>query len=182
MKTIKINMDKVLNDLSEHLIAERKKGVKFGRYVARLWCDGDITFEWKNNDYWYYADIKRYSDIADIERYVDIADANIEIDDAINNHIEGAEDNIAEAFVEAHEELKDEVNYIDKNEDKAKLIEYIESKDGIWYKDWVEEEKEFILDWLKDERLLTTNLIDELNEKKFLDMFCKYSDMKIVFE
>lgn len=173
MKTIKINMDKVLNDLSEHLISERKKGVKFGRYVARLWCDGDITFEWKNSDYGYSVDIKRY---------LDIADANIEIDNAINRHIEGAEDNIAEAFVEAHEELRDEVNYIDKNEDKAKLIEYIESKDEKWYKDWVEEEKEFILDWLKDEGLLTTNLIDELNEKNFLDMFCKYSDMKIVFE
>lgn len=173
MKTIKINMDKVLNDLSEHLIAERKRGARYGRYVARLWSDGDITFEWKNSDYGYSVDIKRY---------LDIATANIEIDNAINKHIEGAEDNIAEAFVEAHEELKDEVNYIDKNEDKAKLIEYIESKDEKWYKEWVEEEKEFILDWLKDERLLTTNLIDELNEKKFLDMFCKYSDMKIVFE
>ena len=173
MKTIKINMDKVSNDLSEHLIAERREGAKYGRYVARLWSNGDITFEWKNSDYGYSVDIKRY---------LDIATANIEIDNAINKHIEGAEDNIAEAFVEAHEELKDEVNYIDKNEDKAKLIEYIESKDEKWYKEWVEEEKEFILDWLKDEGLLTTNLIDELNEKNFLDMFCKYSDMKIVFE
>ena len=173
MKTIKINMDKVSNDLSEHLIAERREGAKYGRYVARLWSNGDITFEWKNSDYGYSVDIKRY---------LDIATANIEIDNVIDKHIEGAEDNIAEAFVEAHEELKDEVNYIDKNEDKAKLIEYIESKDEKWYKEWVEEEKEFILDWLKDEGLLTTNLIDELNEKNFLDMFCKYSDMKIVFE
>lgn len=140
---IKINIYDVLRKIENEAL--EYKGSSFGyseRIVARLWSDGNITFDYYDGNC-HPIHVDDYIEIAESAPFHDIYET-------ICNDLSLAKDDyLSEDYLDY---LETENNYklikeFEELDDIDFKIEFIEEHSADWYNDWIEEAKQNIIDF-----------------------------------
>lgn len=173
-KQITIDTYEVLKNLKEEAMKWLDNNGFNNRIVARLWFDGDITYDYSDGNF-HPINEEDYFEIAKSDSFYRMNDtlgesmqyAEDELDwdylEYLKNDIKNNNDNI-----KRFEELLEDAN-------TEEIVEYVEENDAEWYENWREEVLKSTIAAMD-----FAHMSEGIEGREFID-FCERHNIEVIF-